>query len=581
MKLNQELNRTKNRVGLVSGALKINEYDDAKQNVSACINPINWNIEINLRRDFNPVKDRRQRAYARAKKIEDGKAKLLEDVLLHELAHWELPFSSGLGCPYDNYYHDLILESVKDSLPEDRKGQAGYIANAFEDLMINPRCKEFNGDFSGQVLFWDDQGFECRKKGQESYTPFYEAFVKLNMHLFGDNKDRALLKRHYSNNSKVDKAVKKTIDDLNLPENIEDTSILFNKDNWQRMAGAFAKNMVDLLDVSPTEKLSAYSGNEDSSQGSSQGEDSQSGNGIEEKVKTKEGKEQIAYGRYGSNKGLSPNINSYEQLDSLYRRLARAIPVHVEAMTKENGIVINPINYRPFDEDTDDIRKLKPTKLFVDEEGIRLGHPRDYLTVVEKSKVQRKSFPNFKMVILDNSGSMNNGIDGNLGNKTYIPWGDNSKYHYALLGFYGIENFLQSQGIAQYIGHGMSLFSSSTRYKESDFVNIEELRKLALSPEFGGTTLDAGSLIDALNGRESFVLSISDGEIGNWNQSKSRFFELAEQNYFAHVQIGSKNSFTNDLESKGLPVFYVNSGDELSRLMVNTAMNIYKRFTKQ
>ena len=575
MNLEQELNRTKNRVGLVSGVLKLNEYDDTKENVSACINRTNWNINIKLRKGFNPIRDRRQKAYARAKKIEDGKKFLLENILLHELAHWELPFNSGYGCPYDTYNHDLILEAVKSSLPEDRRSQAGYVANAFEDLMINPRVKEFKGSFSGYILFWDDQGLQSKEKGNEHYTPFYEAFVKLNMHLVGDNKDMALLKRHYSDDDKIDEAVKKTIDELHLNENIEDTSVLFNKNNWPNMARIFARNMAGLLDVSPMENLSAFSENNGESQSP------ESGNGVEQKVKTKEGKEQIAHGRYSHNKGLSSNMTEYEQLDYLYGRLAREIPVHVEAMTREHGIVINPLNYRPFDEDTDDIKRIKQTKLFIDENGINFGYPNDFLTVTEKLKVQRKSFPDFKLVVLDNSGSMKEGVNGNSGNTTYIPWGDNSKYHYALLGFYGIENFLQSQGIAQYIGHGLTLFSSNTIYKESDFVNIQELRKLALSPEFGATNLDADSLINALNGRESFVLSISDGNIGNWDKSKSRFFELAQQNYFAHIQIGSGNVFTNDLESNDLPVFYVNSGDELSKLMVNTAMNTYKRFTKQ
>jgi hypothetical protein len=185
------------------------------------------------------------------------------------------------------------------------------------------------------------------------------------------------------------------------------------------------------------------------------------------------------------------------------------------------------------------------------------------------------------MIVLDNSGSMQEGINGNQGNKTFIPWGDNSKYHYALLGFYGIEQFLQAQGIAQYIGHGLALFSSSTRYEESDFKNISQLRKLALSPDWGGTKLDASTLVDALQGRESFVLSISDGEIENWSSAKSEFEKLAKENYFAHIQIGGSNRFTQDLEGMGLPVFYVSSGDELSKLMVNTATNTYKRFTKQ
>src|SRR3989344_6064268 len=169
MTLIQDLNREKNKIGLVGGSLKVNEYDDSEHNVSAHINPANWNIEINLRAGFNPIKDKRQKAYARKKKIDDGTRKLLEDILTHELAHWELPFSSGYGCPFDAYHHDFILESVKNALPKNKQAQADYVANAFEDLIINPRCKEFKGDFSGQVLFWDDQGLQCKERGQKAY----------------------------------------------------------------------------------------------------------------------------------------------------------------------------------------------------------------------------------------------------------------------------------------------------------------------------------------------------------------------------------------------------------------------------
>lgn len=261
--------------------------------------------------------------------------------------------------------------------------------------------------------------------------------------------------------------------------------------------------------------------------------------------------------------------------------MARSIPVRVEAMSRERSLEIAPLNYRPFDEETDDIRKARPTKLFLTDEGITIGYGNQRLAVTEKSKVQKRDFPDFKMVVLDSSGSMAEGIDGNQGNTTYIPWGDNSKYHYALLGFYGVEQFLQAQGIAQYIGHGLSLFSNSTRYQESDFRDLQRLRKLALSPEFKGTRLDASTLLNALKGRESFVLSLSDGEIANWDSAKPEFERLAGENYFAHVQIGSSNTFTSDLEAKGFPVFYVNSGDELSKLMVNVATDTYKKFTRR
>ncbi len=575
MTLIQDLNRTKNKIGLVNGSLKLNEYDDTESNVTAHINPKNWNIEITLNKNFNPITDKRQKAYARKKGIEDGKRVLLEGILLHELAHWELPFNSNYGCPYDAYNHDKILEAVKQSLPEDKQSQASYVANAFEDLMINPRVREFNEDFSGQVLFWDDQGLQCKKQGQDHYTKFYEAFVKLNMHLFGDNTDKALLKRHYSKDKQVEKAVEQTIQELNLQENIQDTSVLFRKESWPEMASIFAKTMASLLEEAPTEKLSAYSGEGNGNQ------DKQEGNGVEQKTATREGKEEIAYGRYKSDEKLSSNITSYEQLDSLYRMLARAIPVNVEAMTKKHSLAITPLTFRPFDQEKDNIRKIKPTKLFLNEDGITFGYEKEPLTITEKSKIQRRSFPDFKMVVLDNSGSMAQGIDGNQGKTNTIPWGDNSKYHYALLGFYGIESFLQMQGIAQYIGHGLSLFSNSTRYQESNFTDLKRLRELALSPEFENTRLDADTLLKALKGRESFVLSLSDGEIGNWDSAKEKFHELASKNYFAHIQIGSKNEFTQYLDENNFPVFYVNSGDELSKLMVNVANDTYKQFTRR
>lgn len=573
MTLIQDLNKVKNRIGLVSGSLKINEYDDAEENVAAHIDLKNWNIELNLRKGYNPISDRRQKAYARKKQIQDGKKTLLEDILHHELAHWELPFNSGYGCPTDIYNHDLILESVKKALPSDKQDCAGYVTNAFEDLLINPRVREFKGSFSGQVLFFDEQGTKLQ---DQKYTPFYEAFVKLNMHLWGDNTDTALVKRHYKNDNKIDSAVKKTIEEIDLPQDIKNTSVLFRKEEWPRMAIIFARNLADLLDTPPKERLSAF---ESEGNGHSR-EKPQSGNGIEQKLATKEGKEDVALGRYQDNKSLSPNITSYEQLDSLYRRISRRIPVKVEAITRRQSLPITPLNFRPFDEEKDDIAKVKPTKLFFGDKGITFGYERQPIVITEKSKIQRRSFPDFKMVVLDNSGSMQEGIDGNQGNTTFIPWGDNSKYHFALLGFYGIENFLQSQGIAQYIGHGLSLFSSTTRYKETEFKDLHQLRKLALSPEFGNTSLDAGTLLDKLKGRESFVLSISDGEIQNWSQARKEFLDLAKDNYFAHIQIGGKNQFTSDLEKNDFPVFHVSSGEELSKLMVNVATDTYRRFVK-
>ena len=582
--LKQKLHEAKNKIGLVGGSLNIQEYDEAKQNVAAYIAPEGWNIEITLRKGFDPLSDKRQKAFARKKSITNGLETLLTDVLYHECGHWELPLGTERGCPYDIYYHDKILEAVKEALPQDKKGHAQYVANAFEDVLVNARAKEFKGDFSGQVLFWDNEGLAVKTQGQKAYTPFYEAFVKLNMHTIGDNVDTALLKRHYTHDKSVDKAVEQVVRELALPKDIttskQGTAPLFNKSSWPAMVSKFTKYLAPLLEQAPTERLSAFD-NGTGNQGGEKGQSlSPAGNGIEQKMGTPEGTEEIAFGRYSGNERQSKNIASFEQLDSVYKKLARDIPVRVDSMTKTQSLPIATLTYRSFDEEKDDPAKIKASKLKITSEGLTFSYPDQPLVIDSKFKMQRKSFPDFKMVVLDSSGSMAEGIDGDEGSKTFIPWGGNSKYHYALLGFYGIENFLQKQGIAPYIRHGVSLFSDRTRYKESDFNGIDDVRKLALSPEFGNTYIDAKTLTEALRGRESFVLSLSDGEIGNWDSEREEFRKLAVNNYYGHIHLGGDSQFTRDLKSWKIPVFDVKSGKDLAYLMVDIAKKQYEQFTK-
>lgn len=582
--LKQKLHEAKNKIGLVGGSLNIQEYDEAKQNVSAHITPEGWNIEITLRKGFEPVSDRRQKAFARKKKITNGLETLLTGVLNHECGHWELPLGTEKGCPYDIYHHDKILEAVKGALPQDKKGHAAYMANAFEDVIDNARGKEFNGDLNGQVLFWDNEGLSLEASGQKGYTPFYEAFVKLNMHVGGDKLDVSLLKRHYTNNNSIDDAVDKVVKAINLPKDVtsinQGTASLFDKEKWPEMASKFTKYLAPLLDQSPTERLSAFDKGE-SGEGRKGQEQPQAGNGIDQRMGTPEGTEEIAYGRYSNNERLSKNIPTFDQLDAIYKRLARDIPVKVDSMTRTQSLPVATLTYRPFDEEKDDPVRVKASKLVLTDQGLTFSYPNQPLVINSRFKMQRKNFPDFKMVVLDSSSSMKEGLDGNVGNTTSIPWGDNSKYHYALLGFYGIENFLQRQGIAPYIMHGVSLFSNRTRYKESDFNGIEDVRKLALSPEFGNTYIDAKTLSQALKGRESFVLSISDGEIQNWDSEKTEFNKLVANNYYGHIHLGGDTQFTRDLKSWKIPVFYVKTGKDLSHLMVNIAKRQYEQFTKQ
>ena len=359
--LEYKLNEQKNKYGLVGAKrAKVQEFDDVSYDISAHINPQDWGIEISLKTGYNPIYDERQKRYAKIKKIKDG----LETVVLqvgsgHEVAHWELPLGSDKGCPMDVYWHDKIVEGVANGLkatgknPEQVLGSGqnktnlkSYVANMFEDTIINPRVKEYFGDFSGQILFWDNEGKRAEKEtGQNGFTPLYEAFVKVNLHLFADKWDKAFLKRHYTNNKQVKKAVQEIVKNCNFPESIQDTTLLFDKSTWTKRAEEYAKAISPLIEEGqPMERMSSYDSGE--SQNADGQEEKQPRNGIEEKVKTREGKEEISYGRYSNGEGQSPNIESFEQLDSLYQKLAKDISVKVEAVSRESSLKISPLNYR-------------------------------------------------------------------------------------------------------------------------------------------------------------------------------------------------------------------------------------------
>ena len=111
---------------------------------------------------------------------------------------------------------------------------------------------------------------------------------------------------------------------------------------------------------------------------------------------------------------------------------------------------------------------------------------------------------------------------------------------------------------------------------------MRKIHEFLLSPDFGGNTqLNASVLKEALEGKESFVLSLSDGEIGDWDTERDAIRELQKKVYWAHIQIGPATAVTRDLKSWGVNVSYVNKGDDLASAMINVTKKNYDRFVRQ
>ena len=174
---------------------------------------------------------------------------------------------------------------------------------------------------------------------------------------------------------------------------------------------------------------------------------------------------------------------------------------------------------------------------------------------------------------MDRSGSMalSPDNDTNVGDVTFIPWGDKSKYHFSLKGYFGIDNFFERQGIAQYIESSVLGFSGEDVIKGKS----EKVARSLLENPFGGTSLDISGLERELE-ENALVLSISDGELSLNKKEKERFEKKIQNSDYAHIQIGNETSFSSYLKEINVPVISVKGDDDLSSAMVSFVSNRYR-----
>ena len=66
-------------------------------------------------------------------------------------------------------------------------------------------------------------------------------------------------------------------------------------------------------------------------------------------------------------------------------------------------------------------------------------------------KVHPVGFPEARLCLLDTSESMRWDVHNghNVGSKSIILWGDKSKYHYALLAWYGLLEYLKANSLLE------------------------------------------------------------------------------------------------------------------------------------
>ncbi len=566
--LKQRLEQRKNQIGLVGTRLSFSRPKTGKS-IEEHITHDWREIVVRVREDVNLIPDEATKTYLQRKKVVDALETVATDLLYHGCGHRELPVYTGRGCPHTVKYHDQIKDGIAKALKEKGKQRLeSSVANAFEDVLDNTNAK-LHTEHVGQILFWNQQGLESEGG---KYPAFYEAFVKINLALMGRAADAGLLRRFYTNDEKIQAAVKQFKDYLKgklgtqrlvkLYENDALMKKLFDKTSWKEMAYQFALATADLLDAQQQMGL-CFGMPAD-------------GNPFDKEMKLPGTQEDLAEGRYKAGEGPSEHTDPLLQLDALYRKISRAIPVQTSEYTRSSGI---PIAYHgkrdPKEDETIRLRRIKG--LGFDAEG-NLGlkvarheirHPATY-------KVHPQKFPKLKICVVDTSGSMAQSPDNdnNVGDTAFIPWGDRSKYHFALKGKYGIDNFLELQGIAQYVESEVVTIAGSPESTGRRKLRNEEERRALLKKPSGGTTLNPDLLS---SDSKAFIISISDGEVQNWASAKERYREVIAHADYCHIHISAPNVFTHDLESWGISVKYVRGDDDLSRLLLDVTSNYYKR----
>src|SRR3989338_1464613 len=583
--IKRELEQQKDTIGLIGVRLNV---DEVKGNSLSAHITTDWReINISYGRDIDLVPDAETKHFVAVREIKDPKLKTGKDILDHEAGHRENKVGERYGCPYDLETHVRIKEAVARGLKEiGKEGLETYVTNAFEDVLDNVNCRRHT-DFAGQTLFWNNQGIVNGQGGK--FNPFYEAFVQTNLVLAGKAADYALLRRFFNGTQEIKESTNEFLAEMKAVTREGKLFRLHEKPGFKRLFDAanipqraercsnlgysFAFHLGKLLDQPPQQKMF----------GSGEGdENSDDQNPFDREMRMPTNRQKIAFGRYKA--GESPLIHRdmQEQLYDLYKRISKEIPVETSHYSASQAMPLVRFGRRFVREDEQKFRfkgvgfgengemKLKTTKHHLEHPVAFKRHPH--------------KFPNFKLALMDRSGSMtlnpdnetdDSGHPKNTGSNSYIPWGDNSKYHYALKGYFGIDNFFERQGVAPYIESSVLGFSGESAVRGKS----ELVAKSLLTAPSGGTSLDMDGLEKELEDN-ALVLSISDGDFSMTDSQKQRFEKKIRTADYAHIQIGADSTFSTYLKGLGLPVINVKGDEDLSRTMVSFVSSYYRKSPK-
>ncbi|MBS3124900.1 hypothetical protein J4211_01440 [Candidatus Woesearchaeota archaeon] len=480
------------------------------------------------------------------------------DIPAHEVAgHNNSEFTQG--CPGNVDFHAVMKHQVAKALKEAGKSGLDYLTNAVQDIHANTIVRGISGHSNaGLTLFYE--------KNLINPSRFFEAFAKLNLVAWGNAADITHLRPYFKNVAEVNAAWKNAAKelDLRLGDLGHNRKILTDKSKWENQAYIIAKHLAPLLDDHTCENTCSH--------GNTPGE---CNNPFDEELREPVVQRRVAKEFYDGKRGIPAFMKKTDALLRLYEALGE-MPVSARAETQSLGVPIIPYQWKP----TDDLTKASLTKFGIDASGgLVLQEPSARLDIPFHYTKQQVDHPDLVVAVLDRSPSMLEALES--GNDTkYVPWGDKSKWHYMLWGWFAVTNDLVKTGKIAYVRNNALLFATQT--KESGVhrgTQLDALRRWILEhppSQTEGTSLDMAVLRNNCAGTPKVFITMSDGEVSNWKDVKAEYLLLTSPHLYAHVQIGLASEMSKDLRAAGRNVYSVQKGKDMVALMRGIVAEAYQ-----
>lgn len=518
----------------------------------------------------------------------------LRDIPKHEMGHHgyqDLETKTRFyGCPrtVDNgrrlIYEPMfeVLSEQGGFIPED----VAYAENLLEDTLLQADLSRQH-PLQGITDFFQD----VANSNNKEFGNLYEAHVKLNLWLWGNKQQKRQLRKYFKHSTEVTEVLQNFLQRTGLKdltqklgdEDIKDKArlrdFLMDEIHWPEISRIYAEEFVKLMTPGYARPTLNHSGAGTSGKEDEQGSPEGEGNCFQQQADSEDYKRTRVQETETSG-GELPNWmrdtkeHLIEARTLYYNNLARRLNIKAETQTHTMSMPLVYFGERPFDPLKD---SFKRTRLKPNNQGqLEWKKNRFQIKTPIEIKESSRGFPPVRLGFLDCSTSMLSDLKGgsNIGNTNIVPWGDNSRYHYANLGWEGFLEYLRHNRLLNQ--NNVELYTIGEKTRQG--IGLKQARHLALNPVFENDTLiDPKVVQDIFRGNGNLIFTISDGEIRNWEDIKEDVFDGAERNLYFHLQIGNDSDSAVEMRQRGMhatePIL---NGEDIPRLTIDLTKQVRK-----